>query len=269
MGLVGLARVPQGSPLLSALTAHIPPHPGYSKYSAKDPHDHSSSRPGLLERTWHEERDGRVSHPSQTSCLIPIRASSYHRKYTFAGTTSTAGVWALGQDMGLALDPVGETWHRCGAAGRCERPVSVPTLRNQQPIKLSATSYICFVLPFFPAPGSLKPSQRLLTPEETAGLAEPRTAGALAGERGQGCSWEAATGLSCSGWERLWAMGISLFHSLGIYGTDTSICSPYSTAARVGRDILRERCMSPGNCSCPVLLQQPSSTGRGKGETGR
>lgn len=163
---------------------------------------------------------------------------------------------------------VAPLWRGCAEVGRCERPASVPTLRNQQPIKLSATSYICFVLPFFPSPGSLKLSQRLLTPDETAGLAESCTAGALAGEQGQGCSWEAATGLSCSGWERLWVTGISLFHSLGIYGIDTSFCSPYSTAARARRDILRERHMSPGNCSCPALLQQPSSPSTGKGESG-
>lgn len=140
-----------------------------------------------------------VLHKHHVTCLVLIQSQFLMWEPHYCRHNGTAGVCAP-----AALR--GQTWarHRIpqvngGTAGErladamahaaqrlfAKKSASVSALRNQQPVKLSDMSYICFGFFLFSSLSSLKLSLRLFTPAETVGLAKSYTAGVFAGKRGQ------------------------------------------------------------------------------------
>jgi len=183
-------------------------------------------------------RDGRVSRPSQTSRNLP---GPHLEPVPTVGPTLPQAQrqgWGLcsscspGQGTGTAPDPTGKR----GTAGErladatphaapglsAKKPASISALRNQQPIKLSDMSYICFVGLFFFLPQLTEAVFKVIHPcgncwagkithsRSVCWRARPVRAGGLVRK--------AARGYPAPAGNRPRVMRVSLFRSLVISG---------------------------------------------------
>lgn len=158
---------------LKGLPSSQPPKrthtPGYSQHSAEVPYnqlqDEGQGFEGGGTAQGEEIAKYLVLHKHHITCLVPIRSQFLTWEQHYCRCNATAGVcspaalqgetrarhWIPQVKRGTAGERLADTMSHAALCLFAKKPASVSALCNQQPIKLSDMSYICFVLLFSPS----------------------------------------------------------------------------------------------------------------------